>query len=63
MEAVDEGEVVVVLEATVGPKGAPRAWIGILEFPDEDWGSRWGMGRYGGAINPPLVWSIPVRTF
>ncbi len=36
MEAAD-GEFVVVLEVVV-PKGAPRAWIGLLGFPDEDWG-------------------------
>jgi hypothetical protein len=36
-EEVDEGDVVVVLDAAV-PKWAPRAWIGILGFPDEDWG-------------------------
>ncbi len=32
IEAAD-GEVVVVLELVV-PKGAPRAWIGPLGFPD-----------------------------
>ncbi len=32
-----DGEVVVVLEVVM-PKGAPRAWIGLLGFPDEDWG-------------------------
>ncbi len=32
-----DGEVVVVLEVAV-PKGAPRVWIGLLEFPDEDCG-------------------------
>ncbi len=31
------GDVVVVLDAAV-PKGAPRAWIGTLRLPDEDWG-------------------------
>ncbi len=31
------GEVVVFLEVAV-PKGAPRAWIGLLGYPDEDWG-------------------------
>ncbi len=31
-----DGEVVVVLEVAV-PKGAPRAWIGPLGLPDEDW--------------------------
>ncbi len=36
IEAAD-GEVVVVLEVAVH-KGAPWAWIGLLEFPDEDWG-------------------------
>ncbi len=36
IEAAD-GEVDVVLEVVV-PKGAPRAWIGLLGFPDEDWG-------------------------
>ncbi len=34
---VADGEVVVVLDAAV-PKGAPRAWIGTLGLPDEDWG-------------------------
>jgi hypothetical protein len=32
-----DGDVVVVLEVAV-PKGAPRAWIGLLGFPEEDWG-------------------------
>jgi hypothetical protein len=37
VEVADEGEVVVDLDAAV-PKGAPRAWIGFLGLPDEDWG-------------------------
>ena len=61
-EDVDDGDVVVVLDAAV-PKWAPRAWIGILGFPDEDWGIRLDIGGYGGVINPPLVCRIPVRTF
>ncbi len=36
IEATD-GEVGVVLEVVL-PKAAPRAWIGLLGFPDEDWG-------------------------
>ncbi len=50
IDAADR-EVVVVLEVVV-PKGAPRAWIGLLGLPDEDWGLRLDIGGFGGATNP-----------